>query len=253
MPSRLRETFENEENFISGIYNYCDRWCERCAFTGRCRVYAMEQTRRPQMDDESDEEYFVNSLSETFQETLEMIQEMNEEQGIEIDTESPEAVAAWEEHERREEEIRSSELVQQAEDYAFKSREVFGALRDEQKSNDEQASDDTDDSKEIAMFYMFTIAVKVYHALSSRDNESENPEYETEDGQKHSDGVMKVALIAIDRSVTAWRGLLNEKNKEQVQPLINTLEDLRLKCEREFPEARNFIRPGFDEIEESIA
>ena len=26
--------------FISGIYNYCDRWCERCAFTDRCLTYA---------------------------------------------------------------------------------------------------------------------------------------------------------------------------------------------------------------------
>jgi hypothetical protein len=26
--------------FISVIYNYCDRWCERCAFTGRCLTYA---------------------------------------------------------------------------------------------------------------------------------------------------------------------------------------------------------------------
>jgi hypothetical protein len=182
-----------------------------------------------------------------------MIQEMAEEQGIEIDTESPEAVAAWEEHERREEEIRNSPIVQQAEDYAFKAKDVFSALRNEQKSDGGQDSDDIDDSREIAMFYMFTIAVKIYHALSSRDNELENPEYETEDGQKHSNGVMKVALIAIDRSISAWRGLLNEKNKEQILPLINTLENLRLKCEHEFPEARNFIRPGFDEIEESIA
>ncbi len=22
-----------DPKFISGIYNYCDRWCERCAFT----------------------------------------------------------------------------------------------------------------------------------------------------------------------------------------------------------------------------
>ena len=29
--------------FIPGIFNYCDRWCERCAFTARCRTFAMEQ------------------------------------------------------------------------------------------------------------------------------------------------------------------------------------------------------------------
>lgn len=29
------------DRFISGIYNYCDYWCERCAFTRRCRNFAM--------------------------------------------------------------------------------------------------------------------------------------------------------------------------------------------------------------------
>ncbi len=29
-------------DFISGIYNYCDRWCERCPFTSRCLLYATE-------------------------------------------------------------------------------------------------------------------------------------------------------------------------------------------------------------------
>ena len=26
--------------FITGIYNYCDYWCERCHFTRQCRNYA---------------------------------------------------------------------------------------------------------------------------------------------------------------------------------------------------------------------
>jgi len=31
-----------DPRFIPGIYNYCDRWCERCPFTSRCLTYAME-------------------------------------------------------------------------------------------------------------------------------------------------------------------------------------------------------------------
>ena len=29
-----------QDGFILGIYNYCDRWCETCAFTSRCRGFA---------------------------------------------------------------------------------------------------------------------------------------------------------------------------------------------------------------------
>jgi hypothetical protein len=35
------KTFARDELFISGIYNYCDRWCERCPQTSRCLNYAM--------------------------------------------------------------------------------------------------------------------------------------------------------------------------------------------------------------------
>jgi hypothetical protein len=28
----------SDPKFIPGIYNYCDRWCERCRFTSRCLI-----------------------------------------------------------------------------------------------------------------------------------------------------------------------------------------------------------------------
>ena len=37
----------NNPDFIPGIYNYCDRWCEHCPFTLRCMVYAMEKETFP--------------------------------------------------------------------------------------------------------------------------------------------------------------------------------------------------------------
>src|SRR5262245_28933303 len=33
---------EVRDDFIVGIFNYCDRWCERCPLTARCRVFADE-------------------------------------------------------------------------------------------------------------------------------------------------------------------------------------------------------------------
>ncbi len=34
----------DEHGFIPGIHNYCDRWCERCPFSSRCRAFAIEMT-----------------------------------------------------------------------------------------------------------------------------------------------------------------------------------------------------------------
>ena len=44
-----------QDGFIVGIYNYCDRWCETCSFTSRCRVFAdraeLEAQSDPQLSD----------------------------------------------------------------------------------------------------------------------------------------------------------------------------------------------------------
>jgi hypothetical protein len=40
----------DEERFIPGIYNYCDRWCERCGFTSRCRLFADEGKLRARIE-----------------------------------------------------------------------------------------------------------------------------------------------------------------------------------------------------------
>src|SRR5262245_58416083 len=46
VPMRSKDFLDlaKDPNFISGIYNYCDRWCERCAFTSRCFLYATEKS-----------------------------------------------------------------------------------------------------------------------------------------------------------------------------------------------------------------
>ena len=50
MRRRTLTELANNPDLISGIYNYCDRWCERCPLTSRCLVYATEQE-----DDDSPE------------------------------------------------------------------------------------------------------------------------------------------------------------------------------------------------------
>jgi hypothetical protein len=34
---------EMRDGFIIGVFNYCDRWCETCALTSYCRVFAMDR------------------------------------------------------------------------------------------------------------------------------------------------------------------------------------------------------------------
>lgn len=63
-----------KHRFIPGIYNYCDYWCERCAFTRRCRNFAMgREMKREACGDQPVEDAtnaaFWNGLAEKLRET----------------------------------------------------------------------------------------------------------------------------------------------------------------------------------------
>jgi len=85
MRRTLTELARNPD-LISGIYNYCDRWCERCPLSSRCLLYASEL----EDDDGSPEsrdiqnEAFWKKLSSIFQETQEMLKEWADDAGIDL-------------------------------------------------------------------------------------------------------------------------------------------------------------------------
>ncbi len=76
-----------DPKYIPGIYNYCDRWCERCQFTSRCLNCTLveEQFSDLQENDELNEAFWQR-FSEMLQNTLAMVKEMAKEEGIDIDS-----------------------------------------------------------------------------------------------------------------------------------------------------------------------
>jgi hypothetical protein len=88
--SRSKKAFDlvelaRDPRFIPGIYNYCDRWCERCPFTARCLVYIQEQQHWGDTARDVTNAEFWNKLGETFQQTIELVRELAAEQGIDVD------------------------------------------------------------------------------------------------------------------------------------------------------------------------
>ncbi|MCU1265528.1 MAG: hypothetical protein JWM21_1846 [Acidobacteria bacterium] len=246
-------------DFISGIYNYCDRWCERCPLTSRCMVYASEKE-----DEDSDpasrdinNAAFWQKLTSIFEQTREMIAAWAEENGVDLN--DADAEAAIEEHDREMQDAQNHELAQAAENYAWQVSKWFEEELGMQTSDDSGAEaaalssehdDSIDEATEVIRWYQFQIAAKTVRALMSQDDEDEDEEELGDLLLKHSDGSIKVALIAMDRSVSAWRVMqigLPDK-ADSILPLLVALEGLRQSTERAFPNARDFIRPGFDEV-----
>jgi hypothetical protein len=99
---------------------------------------------------------------------------------------------------------------------------------------------------EVIRWYQHQIHIKLMRAVTG--SLEEVPEI-LKDYPKDSDGSAKVALISIDRSMSAWDKLWKNfpKQEAKILNLIFHLERLRRNVEDAFPNARAFVRPGFDE------
>ena len=256
-------------DFISGIYNYCDRWCERCAFNSRCFVYATEKADAD-LDDpdvrDLNNPKFWRKLELIFKDAHELIRDCAKEAGVDLDTiEDDDAVAA---HERETDEARGHEFALLARDYAgmvqtwftneLSTDDIFH-LGAGANAGDADAEIDLPAAVEVIRWYQFFIAAKVFRALLGSDDELRDV-YDHEDAavnpaQTDANGSAKIALIAIDRSFSAWRimqGCVPDK-KDSISPMLAALEDLRNGIGQALPLARDFVRPGFDEVISELA
>jgi hypothetical protein len=248
----IKKLAENPD-FISGIYNYCDRWCERCLFTQQCMNFALseEQFSDPETHDMKNKAFW-DKLSEIFQLTRQMVEESAEEHGIDLD--SLDLQAAAEEHENIRNAAENHECCRAAQIYAQMVKDWFDSASElfEQKEDELNLQvrlelPDSDPAQEAAglkgavdviRWYQHFIYVKLVRAM----------EGSLEEFAYDSDGSAKVALIAIDRSMAAW-GQMHEhfpQHQDDILDIIVHLDRLRRKAEATFPNARAFVRPGLD-------
>lgn len=232
--------------YISGIFNYCDRWCERCQFTSRCLNYKIGKENYGDLEkhDISTTEFW-EGFANLMKDTLEMFQDMANEMGIDLDS------IEIDQNENSAENVfqLTAEMANKYIDlvydwfdstkYVYEDSEVYQKL-----NNSKDAAVKFDDIVQIIRWYQMQIYVKLQRALDG--DETDFPE----DFPKDSDGSAKVALIGIDRSIGAWTRMLDffPDGKEKLLKIISFLKRLCSIVEKKFPEAREFVRPGFDEI-----
>lgn len=262
MTKKTFEKYDDNSDHIPGIYNYCDRWCERCQFTSRCLNFEMSEEKFDDLQGgDISNEVFWRKLSETLQETMGMLQEMAEERGIDLDT------LDFDDGEDLEDPFEEKSVVHMATHMAksyidlvenWFNENVYileddaGRLAAAYKDDSAESQLQQDavgliDSVEVIRWYQHQIFVKLQRAIHS----SQNEEFEIQNGfPKDSDGSTKVALIGMDRSISAWGKMIKyfPDQKNIILNLITHLDRLRRRTEKKFPDARAFVRPGFDEI-----
>jgi hypothetical protein len=247
------QNIANDPNFISGIYNYCDRWCERCRFTSKCSVFYTSEKSTAKKNLIFDPEGFFNELNSIFETTMELLQEKIDEiypEGI------PEDLIREEEEKKNsiDEKLKGSVIVADAKKYSAIVSSWFDAnknvipkyLKSNKHGKDKNITEPKSlmpEAVEVILFYQYFIEVKLMRAL--RDN----LELEVDSSFLEEDLLTsaKLVLLAITRSLASWEILHeNFSYPDEILDILIHLEKLRRQIEKVFPDAWLFKRPYFD-------
>ncbi len=239
-PEEIRDELKRlaaSGRFIPGIYNYCDRWCERCHHTARCLNYAQS----PDPRDLSENKLF-DYLSNIFKASMLMIEESAREMGIDLDETEDDLPEGKEEPFTDPLSRYTRELSFEIHQWISEAGESGESRYDRLRSHPNR-SDNFLDALEVILWYNFFFSVKLERAVKSA-SEREFAEYSMDD----ANGSAKIALIALDRSIAAWSVLLQStpEHEEKILDFLIRLARTRRMAEKRFPGARAFIRPGLD-------
>ncbi len=251
---------DKDPRFIKDIHKYCDGWCECCGFTARCFQFAQLQAMEDEAgfdptDPEHENKQLLRTLHNSFELAAELIEQRAAEHGIDFHSAEFQADLedADDDHEQRFEAAHSHPLTQAAEEYAFAVQEWFDragaelekqirqAQRSEEILADQLQPEDVQDAIEIIRWHQFRAVATLVGIFGVEDGE----ELLTE----HHNGKIKSILLGLDRSLLAWGRvqMFWPQAAREIMHFASLLSELRLWMEQAFPEARDFLRPGFDE------
>jgi hypothetical protein len=255
---------EANPTHIVGIYNYCDRWCERCNFTSRCAVYENEDGLTPE-EKNINNKAFWDKIGNSFADAIMQMKKMAEERGITLPTEDDAEMKEYmANEEKKRQEMEEHPLIKYCNEYMMQARALLKNSEALNQNSEtllqlvELGVKDINETKkeviqlneyvEIVQWYLFQIQVKFMRAFSTIDETDDDEEY-AETYASDSNGSAKVALIATDRCIMAWQHIMQllPDAQDDIIPLLALLQKIRTLGEHTFPNARAFVRVGLDE------
>lgn len=244
--------------FIPGIYNYCDRWCEKCSQQSRCVSYvigkkldecdSLELFRKGRKKSKS----LWNTLKRLFDSTLEVLDQVADERGISV-AEIFEAEhingGLWEEAYIRPEAgtrefclVERTDIVMLGLLYEKMGDECMNRILQTFTDEESVGGSEWDNAWDQVTWDLNLVKSKIRQALYRKYCSGKKRQ------EEECNGLAKMALILIDRDLKAWPtvGYYYPECLKETEELMGILGQLKVDVEREFPEARAFLRPGFD-------
>lgn len=226
--------------FIVGIANYCDRWCERCAYAASCTAFYLGSDVGVGIRQEPYDRNWIDEVEGSYESIIAMV--LREKQSLHIDAVELSRNEGFNISLKDDLLCRpeSRELLTIAEYYAKSLGEWCKATGDERV---EKVIGNRSVYQTI-VYFQTSIPVKLFRALIGEDpDEVDHPV------QNDGNGSAKAVMGMIRESLRAWAWILMKKEEMKNIALkqVILLEEILRGLQEKFPRAEEFIRPGFDE------
>jgi len=231
-------------SLIPGIYNYCDRRCDRCAFADRCFLNLENRCRADENSRADSAESVALMMTRSLERTMEMLRIAADRLGMDLEADGSsgpelmplEAAAALVDR------ASHDPLVAKSREYTETVWPITRALR---PILDARGDPHVIEALDTIDWFCLSVSSKTFRAVSGLYGDWGDPN----DRQSDANGSAKVARLLIADSRRAWLVLM-EAGRAAADGvparLIKLLDDLDRDVAARFPRAMDFVRPGFD-------
>jgi hypothetical protein len=261
----------NELNFmhenISGIFNYCDRWCEKCTYTNRCLLFKQEAEREIKHilrdENKNDPDVLAKDLADDFKEAFDHINKFmdddEESEAFDFD-EDNEVDDAFEKElfdDESDDDERPSKFLRNANNpLIVLSEKLFNDFYDyydrlklHNELDEKNPQNVLQQNLDTLGWYTPQISVKIRMSFWNKHklSKSKDPEF-AEIDEEMLNVSSRIAFIGIENCISALNNLLQQKPglESEILGLLSTTKHIKQLFVEEFPAALTYKRPYFD-------
>ncbi len=247
------------DKFITGVYNYCDRFCERCTLTRRCRVYADEKVRveehKKKGEDPHDWAVVLDDVKKEFEKTIRLIREAAEKEGIDLESNPDSPTPAESDPSTHPLHKLSRQYMAHAHRFLENLRKKIETFRQDLAVCAGTTPDSVTDLKKIitdyetVLWFHTLVPAKIHRALTAQFEAAEDSTSDFESDDASADdaaGSAKVAYYGLERSISALQALYEWEKDDEILTLLVLADRMRQMLDREIPGHRSFHHPWFE-------
>lgn len=239
---------------IPGIFNYCDRWCERCSMTAHCEIFIPNEKSLTM-------EEAVKEVQSGFQKSFQLLQKWADENNVKLDDLSKETEETRLRREKNMANARTNDTSKLANDYRMKvmefktknkfrfeeAKKTFAERAKLELPGDRKTIIEIVNAYDTIAWYELQLPVKITRAYLSFAEFGQT----SDPIQNDYNGSAKVVLIGIEKSFPAWETLMKHfpELENECWAFLVLLDKIRKRILADFPNVKEFVRPGFDKLQ----